>query len=43
MQTLNDVKISFNFNLRNPKKVEAETQIYCVVKVNNKQYNLNNS
>ncbi|MBP5220868.1 MAG: tyrosine-type recombinase/integrase [Bacteroidaceae bacterium] len=40
MQTLNDVKISFNFNLRNPKKVEAETQIYCVVKVNNKQYKM---
>ena len=37
MQTVNDVKISFNFNLRNPKRVENKTQIYCVVKVNGKQ------
>ena len=37
MQILNDVKISFNFNLRNPYRNESTTQIYCVVKVNNKQ------
>lgn len=37
MQTLNNVKVSFNFNLRQPKRNETATQIYCVAKVGERQ------
>lgn len=37
MEVLNDVKVSFNFNLRKPKRNETTTQIYCVVRVGDKQ------
>ena len=37
MQTLNNVKISLNFNVRQPNKKTATTPIYCVVKVDSKQ------
>ena len=36
MERLNNAKISFNFNLREKSKKTA-TQIYCVVRVNNRQ------
>ena len=37
MQTLNNVKISLNFNVRQPNKKTATSPIYCVVKIDNKQ------
>lgn len=37
MQTLNNVKVSFNFNLRQPKKKGTATPIYCVAKIGEKQ------
>lgn len=37
MQTLKNVKISLNFNVRQPNKKTATTPIYCVVKVDSKQ------
>ncbi len=37
MQTLKNVKISLNFNVRQPNKKTATTPIYCVVKIDNKQ------
>ena len=37
MQTIKNVKISVNFNVRQPNKKTATTPIYCVVKVDNKQ------
>lgn len=40
MEVLNDVKVSFNFNLRNPRRNESPTHIYCVVKIGQKQIKL---
>ena len=37
MQTLNNVKISLNFNVRQPNKKTATSPIYCVVKIDGKQ------
>lgn len=37
MKTLNNVKLSLNFNLRQPKKTVATSQLYCIVAVNGKQ------
>lgn len=37
MKTLNNVKFSLNFNLRQPKKMTATSQLYCIVAVNGKQ------
>lgn len=37
MQTLNNVKISLNFNVRQPNKKTAASPIYCVVKIDQKQ------
>lgn len=37
MQTLNNVKISLNFNVRQPNKKTATSPIYCVVKIEGKQ------
>lgn len=40
MQVLNNVKLSFNLNLREPKKKQSKTQLYAVVKVNDEQIKL---
>lgn len=40
MEVINNVKLSLGFNLRQPKKVETQTVIYCVVKINSKQIKL---
>lgn len=37
MQTLNNVKISLNFNVRQPNKKTASSPIYCVVKIDQRQ------
>lgn len=37
MKTLNNVNVSLNFNLRQPKKTVATSQLYCIVAVNGKQ------
>lgn len=37
MMTLNDVKLSFNFNLRRPCDARRATPIYCVVRLDHRQ------
>lgn len=37
MEVLNNVKLSLGFNLRQPKKIETQTVVYCVIKINEKQ------
>ena len=37
MQTLNNVNVSLNFNLRQPNKKTASSPIYCVVKIDRRQ------
>ena len=40
MMTLNDVKLSFNFNLRRPCDARNATPIYCVVRLDHRQMKL---
>ena len=40
MMTLNDVKLSFNFNLRRPCDARRATPIYCVVRLDHRQMKL---
>ena len=37
METLSGVKFSLNFNVREPKKTNGKTNLYCVIKVGNRQ------
>ena len=40
MQTLNEMKFSLGFNLREPKKMNGKTILYCVVRIDHKQMKL---
>ena len=40
MEVINGVKFSMGFNLREPNKKDGKTNLYCVVKVDNKQMKL---